>query len=351
MNQPIKAVQSLPKVDIHRHLEGSLRLASLAEIVEAERLSLPGDPERLRPYVQIAGDQRVSAGEFLAKFKTIRRFFRSKGIIQRFTQEAIEDASLDNVRALELRFTPFALAQEGGFELEEVIDWVIAAARLAGESHNVEAACVVSVNRHEPVEIAERVIDIALDRSDDGVTGIDLAGDEARFDASPFESAFTRAKEGGLGVTVHAGEWAGVENVRHALERLNADRIGHGIRILEDQEIVQEAARRGIVFEVSPSSNWKTGAIEQLASHPIAEMIQAGLALAITTDDPSIFELTLSSEFVLAMQEFDFSIDSVKAFNLTALRAMFLPRRAKKRLEKELVQSYWGTEASIAADR
>jgi adenosine deaminase len=349
--QSITAVESLPKVDIHRHLEGSLRLTSLAEIVEAERLPLPGDSEALRQMVQITGDQVANTGEFLAKFKTIRRFFRSKEIIQRFTEEAIEDASRDNVRALELRFTPFALAQEGRFELEEVIEWVIAAAHSAGERYTVEVACVVSVNRHEPVKIAERVIDIALERTGDGVTGIDLAGDEAAFHASPFESVFMRAKEGGLGITVHAGEWGGVENVRHAVEHLYADRIGHGIRVLEDPEIAQEAARRGIVFEVSPSSNWKTGAIEQLASHPIAEMIQVGLALAITTDDPAIFELTLSSEFSLAMQKFDFSIDSVKAFNLTALRAMFLPARAKKRLEKELIQSYWGTEASVAADR
>lgn len=351
MVQPEIAVESLPKVDIHRHLEGSLRLTSLSEIVQGEQLPLPGDPEKLRRFVQIPAEQRVDTDEFLARFKTIRSFFRSKEIIQRLTEEAIEDASLDNVRALELRFTPNALAQERGFDLEKVIDWVIAAAREAGQKYEVEVACVVSVNRHEPVEIAERVVAIALDRIEAGIAGVDLAGNEAEFHAGPFESVLMRAKEAGLGVTVHAGEWAGVENIRHAIERLHADRIGHGIRILDDAEVAQEAARKGIVFEVSPSSNWKTGAIEELASHPITEMIQAGLPLAITTDDPAIFELTLSSEFTLVMQEFDFSLDSVKAFNLTALRAMFLPRQIKKRLEREFVQSYWGTEAAFAANR
>jgi adenosine deaminase len=342
------SIESLPKVDIHRHLEGSLRLSTLAEIARLENLPLPTDAEALRAYVQIGDVENPQSADFLAKFKTLRTFYRSRQIIQRFVHEAIEDASLDHVRALELRFTPAALAQAGDFGLEQVTDWVLSGAQSAGEEFDVEVALVLSVNRHEAVDIAAQVVNIAIERSEVGVTGMDLAGDEAGFPAAPFEATLLRAKEAGLGITIHAGEWAGAENVREAIEQLQTDRIGHGIRVLDDKEIAQLAAKYAVVFEVSLTSNWKTGAVPDLQSHPITEMIQAGLAIAVTTDDPSIFETNLSSEFVLARKHFDFSLDSIKAFNLTALQAMFISPRRKKQLEKELVQAYWGMEADSA---
>ncbi|MGD2058822.1 MAG: hypothetical protein PVI04_08825, partial [Anaerolineales bacterium] len=181
----------------------------MAEIARVEKLPLPHEPEALRSLVQITGDESVTVAEFLGKFKSIRQFFRSREIIQRFVEEAVEDAALDSVRALELRFTPAALAQAGGFRLDEVTDWVLSAARSAGTSYGVEVACVLSVNRHEPVKIAEAVTEIAIDRVKNGVTAMDLAGDEAGFPSAPFEGLILKAKGAGIGITVHAGEWSG----------------------------------------------------------------------------------------------------------------------------------------------
>lgn len=351
MTQRKSAIESLPKVDVHRHLEGSLRLSTLVGISGTEALPLPDSVEALRPYVQIPASESVETAEFLAKFKNIRMFFRSKEIIQRFVGEMIQDAADDHIRVLELRFTPAALAQAGDYKYEQVTDWVLAATRSASEEFGIEVACVLSVNRHEPKAIAASVIDIAIERHGDGVRGVDLAGDEAGFPAEPFKPDLVRAKEAGLGISIHAGEWAGAGNVREAIESLGADRIGHGIRILEDKDVTMLAVKHRVVFEVSLTSNWKTGAIADLDAHPIREMIQAGLAIALTTDDPSIFDTTLSHEFWLAREHFDFSMDSVKAFNLTALQASFLDQRKKKDLERELVQTYWGTEESIAPHR
>ncbi|MDF1499582.1 MAG: adenosine deaminase [Anaerolineales bacterium] len=351
MTQPQPSIKALPKVDIHRHLEGSLRLATLLEIVRSENLSLPGEIESLRSRVEVVGDAPVTTDEFLAKFKTIRMFFRSREIIERLVYEVIEDASEDNLRLLELRFTPAALAQAGDFELEEVTDWVLLAAEKAGTKFGVKVACVMSVNRHEPVSVAETVASLAIERIASGVSGLDLAGDEADSPAEPFKPALRRAKKAGLGITIHAGEWAGAQNVRTAIEELQADRIGHGIRVFDDKEVTALAARSGTVFEVSLTSNWKTGAVSDLAVHPVREMIQAGLAVTLTTDDPSIFTTTLSEEFEIAKSHFDFSMDSVKAFNLIALQSAFLEDREKKHIEKELVLRYWGTEGGIAPDR
>lgn len=344
-------IDTLPKVEIHRHLEGSLRLTSLIEIVREENLPLPTESDKLRQHVQITGDEPISATEFLEKFKTIRTFFRSKQTIQRLVDEVVEDASIDKVRLLELRFTPAALAQEGARSLEEVTDWVLSAAATAGVKYGVRVDCVLSVNRHEPVELAESVADIAIDRAAAGVGGLDLAGDEANFPASPFRDLISRARRAGLGITVHAGEWSGAANVREAIELLEANRIGHGIRVLEDADIAALAARRGVVFEVSLTSNWLTRASGEIGAHPLPDMIQAGLAVALTTDDPSIFNTSLSKELRIAQDQLGCSTDTLKAFNLTALQSTFIPEREKRELERELVQAYWTMEGGLAADR
>lgn len=351
VNQRINSIKSLPKVDIHRHLEGSLRLSTLVEIARLEDLAMPAEAESLRPRVQIEGESPVDVPAFLDKFKAIRQFFRSREIIQRLVDEVVEDAADDNVQVLELRFTPTALAQAGGFKLEDVTDWVLAAVQSAGTKHSVQVASILSINRHEPIELAEKVTKLAIEAMPSGVTGLDLAGDEANFPAAPFKTLLQQAKSAGLGLTVHAGEWAGAENVREAIETLGVDRIGHGIRVLEDKDITAIAARSGTIFEVSLTSNLKTGVISNQESHPLPEMVQAGLSVALTTDDPSIFDSQLSDEYEIAQKHYGFNDDSLKAFNLTALQAMFLPGREKRRLEKKLVQAYWGMEIDLAPGR
>lgn len=178
----------------------------------------------------------------------------------------IEDAVRDQVIDLQLRFTPAALAKACRYPLPAVTDWIpsaVAAARQAFPEAQVEL--IASINRPEPPAVAEQVAQLAADHAAD-VVGLDLAGDDADFPAEPFAALFAEARRARLGMTVHAGEWSGAATVRHAIERLGAERIGHGVRVIEDPRTVALAAERGTVFEVCLTSNLQSGMDSALAA-------------------------------------------------------------------------------------
>lgn len=339
----ISEIQSLPKVDLHRHLEGSLRLQSMLEIISAHNLDLPVSESELEPRVQmVAGDAR-SVEVFLAKFKIIRQFFRSLEIIQRIVEEIIEDAVSDGVKLLELRFTPAALRQYSGLTLSEVVDAVIASGQSAAATHDLILGLIVSVNRHEPLKLAEEVVRLAVDRKDQGILGVDLAGDEQAYSSDPFIPLFSEAKQAGLKLTIHAGEWGGPDRVAHAIEVMAADRIGHGVRCLEDPAVVQLARAAGVGFEVSLTSNLHTGVFPALEQHPLSEMIEAGLRAAITTDDPSIFRTTLSAEHMHAIERLGLSLETIKGLTLQAVQLSFVDAKVKRKMETRIQESFWGS--------
>lgn len=314
----------LPKIDLHRHLEGSLRLATLCDIARAHSLGLPTDPETLRPLVQVTNDQ-PHFRTFLEKFNVLRQFYQSPEIIHRLTYEVIEDAARDQVHYLELRFTPMALAKTRGFALHEVTHWVLSAVAQARQAFpQLHVELIASVNRHEPLAIAEQVAQIAADHRED-IVALDLAGDEVNFAATPFEGLFAEARSAGLGVTVHAGEWTGAATVQHAIERLGAQRIGHGVRALEDPNVVTLARERRTVFEVCLTSNVQTGVVENMAAHPLPRLLTQGLIATLNTDDPTVSNITLTDEYQAAVETLGLTLEAVRGLALAAARAAFLP--------------------------
>jgi adenosine deaminase len=256
-------------------------------------------------------------------------FYRSPEVIYRVTREAVEDAAKDNVRYLELRFTPVALSRAERFPLGDVMDWVCESAQKAAAEFDIRVGLIASVNRHESVELAEQVVWLASDRVCRCLVGVDLAGNEAEFPAHPFVGIFREARQAGLKLTVHAGEWSGASNVREALEVLNADRIGHGVRVMEDLETVQLAKERGTPFEVCVTSNYQTGVVKSLEDHPLMKMVKSGLNVVLGTDDPSISQITLTQEYQRACEELGMSRDMLKQRILAAAQASFLPDKEK----------------------
>ncbi|HEX7433740.1 MAG TPA: adenosine deaminase [Anaerolineaceae bacterium] len=321
---PAETFWSLPKVDLHRHLEGSLRLSTMMEIARKFGLTLP-TTSYLRSLVQVQSDEEFSFRNFLSKFQTLRLFYRTPEIITRITREAIADAAADNLLYMELRFTPVALSREQGFPLGDVIDWVCASAKQASKDFGINTKLIVSVNRHEPVALAEEVAQLAIDRISQGIIGLDLAGNEAEFSPKPFAPLFLQAKQSGLHITIHAGEWSGAESVRYAIEGMGAERIGHGVRVMEDSSVVALARERVIYFEVCITSNYQTGVVLKLANHPLPVMFSKGLKLGIFTDDPSISQITLSGEYQKAHNELGISIGNLQQIILGAVQAAFLP--------------------------
>jgi adenosine deaminase len=334
----IDEFNQLPKVDLHRHLEGSLRLQTMLEIVRKYGLTFPvaNNQAVLSRLVQIQPEDQLTSENFLAKFKMLRLFFRSPEVIRRITHEAIEDAARDHVRYLELRFTPVALSRAERFPLHEVMDWVCESASESARDQHINVRLISSVNRHESIELAEQVLRLSIERRSKGIVGMDLAGNEAQHPARPFVELFKQARQAGLKVTVHAGEWGGPENVREAMEFFSADRIGHGVNVLGDQYTVDLARERAIPFEVCLTSNYQTGAVQTLAAHPATRMLAAGLNITFNTDDPSISGITLAGEYRLAVDELKIPLTALKQRILAAAQSAFLPDLEKKILVETL---------------
>jgi adenosine deaminase len=318
-------------VDLHRHLEGSLRIETLLDIARTHGITLPLGPE-LRSMVQMQNNDSLTFSTFLSKFQMLRLFYRSPEVIQRVTREAIADAAGDGILHLELRFMPVALTRVQDFSLGDVMDWVIASTQQASLEHGISVQLIASVNRNESVALAEQVASLAVDRKDQGIAGLDLAGNESSFKAEPFAGLFRQVKAAGLKIGVHAGEWGGPANVREAIEQMSADRIGHGVRVMEDPAVVALARERQVPFEVCITSNYQSGVVPSLTAHPLTKMLEAGLYVTINTDDPSISQITLSDEYRLAVENLGLSQTQLAARVVASAQASFLPPAEKQKL-------------------
>jgi adenosine deaminase len=337
METPLESYYSFPKVELHRHLEGSLRASTLADISREQGLNYK-DTAELRPLVQIFDQEPRTVENFLAKFGVLRQFYLTPEIIQRVTREAVEDAALDNVRYMELRFSPVALSRIRDFPLAEAMDWVIEAVHRASQEQGIGVNLIASVNRHESVDLAEQVIQLAVDRQAQGVVAVDLAGDEANFPADAFRQIFLNARQAGLYVCIHAGEWSGAANVAYAIEQIYVDRIGHGVRVVEDPAVVRLARATGTPFEVCITSNVQSGVVTSLENHPIRQMILEGLRVTINTDDPGISQITLSDEYQRAVKYVGLSKTQVADCIITAARVSFLDDEKRDELTRTLLE-------------
>lgn len=331
--------QSLPKVELHRHLEGSLRVPTMMEIVRAHEMDVK-NTGYLRPLVQVEHQEDYTFENFLSKFGTLRLFYKSPDIIRRISWEAVEDAARDNIRYMELRFTPAALSRAEGFPMAQVVNWVIESVHQAADQFQIMVRLIISINRHENLSLAREAFQIALARQKDGIVGVDLAGNEADFSAEPFQELFEEARQSGLRITIHAGEWGGAENVRQAIEDLGADRIGHGIRVLEDPDVVAMARERGTPFEVCVTSNHHSGVVRRVSNHPIKRMIESGLNVTINTDDPSISRINLSYEYQTVHKDLGISLDIIGTRVKAAAQAAFLPAELKRKLASAIEKEF-----------
>jgi adenosine deaminase len=281
-------------------------------------------------------DENFSFRNFLSKFDTLRLFYRSPEVINRITREAVEDAAKDNVRYMELRFTPVALSRAERFPLNEVMDWVAAAAQAAAVEFDMVVRLIPSVNRHESPEWAEQVAWLAAERLNSGVVGIDLAGNEAEFESEPFHGIFREARQSGLHISIHAGEWGPAVNVRQAIEELGAERIAHGVRVLEDPSVVALAREHRTPFEVCVTSNYQSGVVPAPGTHPLPRMLEAGLVVTVNTDDPSVSRITLSDEYHVFCEDLRLPVDALRLCILAAGQAAFLREAERDDLVKSL---------------
>ncbi len=339
-------LHTLPKIDLHRHMEGSLRLSTLAEIAREHGLDIEKyDVESLRPLVQMVDDE-PDFQTFLAKFTLLRKFYNSRESVMRIAYEAVADCAHDNVKYLELRFNPVAQAHHQGFSFEDVANWVIAAVKQAEAEFDITVRLIIQLGRHEP-QFARQLAELAVAHKNDGVVALDLAGDEEHYSAEKFITVLRWAKSQGMFITAHAGECKNcpAENIIEAVEVLHADRIGHGVQAIYSRQVINLLRNKHIPLEMCPTSNIQTAAVERITRHPLLVYHKQGIPVTINTDDPSVSNITLTDEYLVAIREIGISFDELKTMILNAANAAFLPAAERAALvaqfQRELAKFHY----------
>ncbi len=326
-----------PLCELHRHLDGSVRLGTLLDLAREHDLALPAKTEEdLAPHVHIDGAEPGLLA-FLARFHWLLEVLVDEAACRRVAFENVEDAAREGLDYVELRFSPAFMAERHGLDPRGVVEACVDGARSGQREFGVRVGLIGILSRTYGVEACARELD-ALLACADGLVGVDLAGDEAGFPAGLFVPHFRRVREAGLRVTIHAGEADGPESVWSSIRDLGAERIGHGFRAAEDPALVAFLAETGIGLECCPTSNLHTSTVRRYEDHPIRGLADAGVRFCLNTDDPGISAITIGHEYDIAASSVGLTPAQVRQSQKDALEMAFLSDDDKKELIKQKVE-------------
>ena len=287
----VAAVTPYPKIELHVHLEGTVRAHTLLEIARRNDYALPDDLESLYRFRDFR--------HFIEVWILTTNALQTQEDFRQMVVDYAAEAASHGAVYLEGIFSPAERVRRG-VSYETIFEGVCNGAQEAAERHGVEIRLTPDIPRGFTQEEARATVEWSARYRDRGVVGVGLGGLEAEFPPEPYEDVFRQAKALGLGSVPHAGEVAGAASVRGALEALGADRLRHGIRAEEDPGLVRELAGRGIVLDVCPLSNLRTGAVRSLDEHPLPRLVAAGVRCSISTDDPAMFDTDLGRDYEAA---------------------------------------------------
>lgn len=324
-----------PKAELHVHLEGSIQPATLLTLARRNGVSLPAETvEGLRQWFVYRDFLH-----FVDIYGAIASCLKRIDDFELITYELGAELARQNVRYAEVTTTPIMHIQ-WGTPHDIYFEGLTRGRERARRDFGVEIAWIFDVVREDPRtararEGADHTLATAIDGMRDGVVALGLAGSEAGAPPEPFAPWFDRARAAGLHSAPHAGEHLGAESVRGAIEALGAERIGHGVRAIEDPSLVAALAELGIPLEVCPTSNIRLGVYPNLAAHPLRRLHDAGVALTINSDDPPLFNTTLNDEVALLAAPFGFDVATIDEILLNGVRHSFLPAEREQALEAE----------------
>ena len=322
---------NLPLIDLHRHLDGNIRLGTILDLADQHGIELPArDIEGLRPHVQIMG-RETGLMAFISRFRYLTAVLADPDACRRAAYENVLDAAAEGLDYLELRFSPWFMAETHALDATAVVEAIVDGTRIGERETGVRTGLIGILSRTYGTEIATRELDALLHFSDD-LVALDLAGDEAGYPAHWFRPHFERARAAGLGITVHAGESDGAESVWSAIRDLGATRIGHGLRSFEDPELIDYLGENDIGLEVSLTSNLHTSAIDSYGEHPIVDYLEQGLLVSLNTDDPVISGIDLRHEFEVAAPQAGLTADHISRIQANAVKMAFLPKHEQQNL-------------------
>lgn len=319
----------LPKAELHVHLEGSIRPPTLLELARRRGVRLPADDiEGLRRWFEFTDFEH-----FVRIYLKCSECLRDPEDFQLLVRDFIEEQARQNILYSEAHFT-IGTHLMNGCNGREIRDALWEAVREGERRWGVRVRWIPDIVRNVPYQWADETLEWALEGRDHGVVALGLSGFETTHPNEPFRSHFQAAEEAGLHRVAHAGEHAGPESIRSSLEVCQPHRLGHGVRATEDPELVEWLAEREIPLEVCPTSNLRLGVYPDLERHPFRRLAEAGCLATINSDDPPLFNTTLTREYVKVAETFGYSPTEMTGFAEAALRASFLPPGERRDLEE-----------------
>jgi adenosine deaminase len=327
-------LRQLPKAELHCHLDGSVRPATLLDLAREHHIRMPKDtPEELAEAMR--ADDAQNLEDYLRLFDITVSVMQTADALERIAYELAEDAAEDGVRYIEVRNAPI-LNVVGGLTLVEAVEAPLRGLRRAEKDFGITGRFIVIALRQFPADHSLEMARLAVEFRNDGVVAFDLAGAEKGNPASVHAAAFTYAREHNLAVTVHAGEGDGPESIRQAVHLCGANRIGHGTRLIEDPDLTQYVNDRRIALEVCLTSNVQTKVADSYATHPFREYFDRGLNVTLNTDNRLMSATTLTDEYVYAAEHLGFTLDELAGIALNGFESAFLPWEERLMLIEEV---------------
>ncbi len=340
-------VKSLPKAELHCHLDGSMRVETIVEIAKKEKIKLPSDDIKALRRILEVGMACKSLEEYLRPFDITGQVLQTAYALTRATFELAEDAANENVRYIEIRFAPLWHVQKE-LSLTQVVDAVLEGAKKAEEKLDIKIGIIICGIRHTSPEDTMKVAQLAVAYKNHGIVGFDLAGAEKDFPAKDHLEAFYLIINNNINTTAHAGEAYGTESIEQAIHYISANRIGHGTRLREDGDLLNYVNDHRIPLEMCITSNLQTKAVQSIEDHPFKFYFDLGIRVTLNTDNRLISKVNLTDEYMLAIEKFGFNADEIKRLIINGFKSSFLPLNEKiemiKKVTKELTQKGFTTD-------
>ncbi len=327
---PLSFFERLPKTDLHVHLDGSLRVETILELAAEQGIAMPAaDVPGLRKAIH-AGENTGSLVKYLEAFDITLRVMQTAKALYRVAYELAEDAARENVKYMEVRYSPMLHTREG-LRLTEVVETVLRGLHDAEVDRGIESKLILCGIRNISPESSLEMAELVVAYKGRGVVGFDLAGAEYDHPAKDHNEAFSLVRRNNINVTIHAGEAYGPPSIAQALHVCGAHRIGHGCRLREDGDLLHYVVDHRIPLECCPSSNVQTGAITSLPTHPMRLYLNLGARVTVNTDNRLITDTTMSRELWLAHNEIGLTLGDIKQVILNGFKSAFMPFHEKRR--------------------
>ena len=322
---------NLPLVDLHRHLDGNIRIQSILDLGKKFGVTLPAyDLESLRPHVQII-EAEPTLVAFLSKLDWGVAVLGDLDAVRRVAYENVEDALNARIDYAELRFSPYYMAMKHNLPIEGVVEAVVDGVQAGSRDFGVKTNLIGIMSRSFGTEACQQELDGLLTQKEH-LIAIDLAGDELGQPGERFVSHFNQVRDAGLRVTVHAGEAAGAESMWQAIQELGAERIGHGVKAIQDPKLMDYLAENRIGIESCLTSNLQTSTVDSLAAHPLKQFLEHGILASLNTDDPAVEGIELPHEYEVMASQAGLSQQQIRQAQVNGLEMAFLSDAEKSEL-------------------